>query len=506
MTKGKKQRSHIVAGVILFLANIMFFLTIWLPKQYDQIFIDQFLFQLKSTDNGAYRALGGGLAIEVGLFSVLATAAEILLYKLLAGKLRDKLQKFPRYIAYCDTGMCKFFREKRTALAVIMLIVNCIIFFVRMGVPEFVGAVAVNSDFIEAHYVDPEEVSLKFPEEKRNLIYIFLESMENAYADKASGGVFESNYIPELTELAEENINFSHSDKMGGAFSFSGTTWTASAMAAHTCGMPVKVDLTADAYGAGDQFLPGVVALGDVLEDAGYQQTLLLGSNAEFHGRESYFRQHGNYTIVDTETLKAEGKLPEDYQQWWGFEDEKLFAYAKLELKRLAAEGKPFNFTMLTADSHFPGGYKCRLCEDIYEEQYANVLTCSSGQVTRFIEWIKEQPFYENTTIVLCGDHLTMDAGFMEDVDENYVRTTYNCIINAPVLPVQEKNRAFGTFDMFPTTLGALGVVIEGGRLALGTDLFSGEKTLTELYGYEVLEEELLKSSDFYRDRFLGER
>ena len=171
-------------------------------------------------------------------------------------------------------------------------------------------------------------------------------------------------------------------------------------------------------------------------------------------------------------------------------------------MTRLASTGKPFNFTTLTADTHFPDGYECRLCEDKYENQYANVLACSSKQVYEFINWCKEQPFYENTTIVLSGDHLTMDPEFLEGIDENYVRTTYNCIINSAIEPKSETNREFGTFDMFPTTLAALGATIEGERLGLGTNLFSAEQTLTEKYGFDKLEEELSKRSDFYIDTF----
>jgi len=58
---------------------------------------------------------------------------------------------------------------------------------------------------------------------------------------------------------------------------------------------------------------------------------------------------------------------------------------------------------------------------------------------------------------------------------------------------------------MFPTTLAALGVTIEGDRLGIGTNLFSDTKTLTEIYGYDKLEEELNKNSDFYIDTFYDE-
>ena len=68
---------------------------------------------------------------------------------------------------------------------------------------------------------------------------------------------------------------------------------------------------------------------------------------------------------------------------------------------------------------------------------------------------------------------------------------------------MKENNRQFGTFDLYPTTLAAMGVEIEGDRLALGTNLFSDKKTLTEEFGYEYLVEELQKQSDFYDKELL---
>lgn len=47
------------------------------------------------------------------------------------------------------------------------------------------------------------------------MIHIYLESVENTYLSKEQGGQEENNYIKELGELANENINFSHTDKIG---------------------------------------------------------------------------------------------------------------------------------------------------------------------------------------------------------------------------------------------------------------------------------------------------
>ena len=276
-------------------------------------------------------------------------------------------------------------------------------------------------------------------------------------------------------------------------------------MVGQTSGLPLKLPFDGEKYyGNYSKMLPGAWTLGNILEMEGYNQELLIGSDAGFAGRGDYFQQHGNYEINDYNTALEDGRLPEDYHVWWGYEDRKLFDYAKDELLRLAAEDEPFNLTMLTVDTHFENGYVCPQCPNDNKNQYANVIRCSSHQVSEFVKWIQQQDFYEDTTIIISGDHLSMDSTFFRKVDDNYDRQIYNCIINAAAEnPVVEKNRVFTTLDMFPTTLSAMGVKFDGERLGLGTDLFSGRETLAEQLGLDELNEELSKHSNYYNYHFL---
>lgn len=494
---------NILSVVGLTCGNLLFFLTIWLANKYDHVSIDQFIYQMKAPAIGAESSLLNSAIIRVGLFGLLLTALEIGIYLLCSAFFKDRFRDNEKYLAFCRSKLSRFVTHRSMSIAMCSLLIGACFFTFSLDVIGYVGAITTDSNLIEQHYVNPNSVELKYPKQKRNLIYIFLESMEVTFSDPQAGGPITDNFIPELTQLAQENVNFSNDEDVGGALSFTGTTWTAAAMVTQTSGVIVQIPLTAETYGGENEYIPGLVSIGEVLQDAGYQNTLLLGSHAGFAGRDSYFSEHGNYHIIDTVSLKEEGRLPQDYDEWWGYEDEKLFAYAKEELTRLAQNDQPFNFTMLTCDTHFPDGYVCRLCPEQYQEQYPNVLRCSAMQVMEFIRWIQSQDFYENTTIVLCGDHLTMDPDFLKKADEEYVRTIYNCFINAPVKPAAEKNRQFGTFDMFPTTLAALGVQIEGNRLGLGTNLFSNTKTLCETYGFDFLNAELQKNSDFYNESFL---
>lgn len=366
-----------------------------------------------------------------------------------------------------------------------------------LDVGNYVADRGTYSTFIDDNYVSPSDVELTFPQEKRNLIYIFLESMETTYADTQSGGAFDRNVIPELTQIAQENEDFSgETADLNGGYSMPGTTWTIGAMFAQTSGLPLSVSIDGNSMDTQTSFFAGAVTLGDILESQGYSQTLLIGSDAAFGGRELYFTEHGNYEMMDYKYAVQNGLIPEDYHVWWGYEDEKLFEFARQKVTELAAQPEPFNLTMLTVDTHFEDGYVCERCPQLYgDDQYSNVMRCSCRQVSAFVQWLQQQDFYENTTIILCGDHPTMDSDYCEDIDSGYTRKTYTAYINAAAQKETETRRDFTTFDQFPTTLAALGVQIEGNRLGLGTNLFSSEPTLTERFGRETEERELKKNS-----------
>lgn len=372
--------------------------------------------------------------------------------------------------------------------------------WMTLDIDTYLHSQSSYSTLIEDNYINPAQTTIIFPEKKRNLIYIYLESMESTYSDKKDGGAYDHNYIPALTELALDNINFSNSDKLGGAYPTTGATWTMGGLFAQTSGLPLKLSIQGNEMAYQDSFFPQISTLGDVLADAGYKQYFMMGSDAAFGGRKNYFTSHGDYEIDDYYWAIDQGLIPEGYYQWWGYEDAKLFEYAKDKLTEISKNDEPFNFSMLTVATHFEDGYKCDQCdeEQYGDDHYGMVIDCASDRVTEFVDWIKQQPFYENTTVILSGDHLTMDSDFCENIDEDYQRSTYNAILNSPITPVKEKNRVFTTMDMFPTTVASLGAVIDGDRLGLGTNLFSGKETLAEQLGFDELNHQLSMSSHFF--------
>ena len=242
---------------------------------------------------------------------------------------------------------------------------------VTSGLHLYVYDLFHESAIFEEAYVDPNAVEITFPEKKRNLIYIFLESMETTYFSEEQGGALEVNLIPELYALAEENVNFSQHEDVGGFRPVSGTTWTIGAMVGQTAGVPLKTPpgVSENDYGQADEgFLPGITSITDILDDAGYYQTLMVGSVASFGGRRQYYTQHGADYIYDLSTARKDGIVPRDYFVWWGMEDKYLFEYAKQELTEISAQEEPFSFTLLTVDTHHIGGYVCEYCGEEHDE------------------------------------------------------------------------------------------------------------------------------------------
>ena len=482
------------AGMValLFVSFLGFFAAAWYVRVYGRIGFDSILFTLTSSLGGVDQGLIKDFLLGAAAPTVLCTVMVSLVLFWLGKK-----------------------RLVNKTWASIISLVLCIGLLVHGAfnsqLVDYVTAAFSESELYETEYRDTETVQITFPEEKRNLIYIMLESMETSYQDTSLGGAMEYNLIPELTQLAKDNINFSHNDTVGGFREVTGASWTVGAMVAHTSGVPLKVpDGITDwqnGYGKDGEFLPGLTSLTQILKEQGYYQALMVGSDAKFGGRKTYFETHGIDKIYDLYTAWRDGTVKNGYwNNWWGFEDYILFDYAKKELTKMAEMDQPFAFTMLTVDTHHIGGFTCSKCGSNYEESYENAIACASKQVAEFIAWLQEQPFFENTTVIITGDHCSMDKGyFSRNVDENYTRHVYNCFINSVVDAKYTKNRQFSAMDMFPTTLAAMGCTIEGDRLGLGTNLFSTQPTLMERLGYDRLCKELSKKSEYYADCFYGE-
>lgn len=495
--------------LILLLMLILLFSLHWYRISFSDVTLEQLIFHIKVPLDGA------NMGFFEKYFSYLKS--DLIIIAFIVAFMSFYFSKFFKH-NYNLTLNIKFLRVNKKIqwnvkndcnilfrVINILFCITLIYVFFSLDVHGYVYNELNPSTIFEKEYVDARNVKLDFPTKKQNLVYIFLESMESSYSNLEISEIEQNNLIPNLSKIAEENVNFSNTNKIGGAQYSVSTSWTIAGMVAQTSGVPLKLSIDGNTLGEYSAFLPGVYSLGEILEKEGYDNYLIMGSDKKFAGRSDYFEQHGKYDIFDYTSAIDEKKINDGYWVNWGYEDLKLFEYAKEKLSVLANKEKPFNFSLLTVDTHPTEGYCDNTCVNLNTNVYANSVMCSDKKVYDFVRWIQQQPFYDNTTIVISGDHLLM-GNYLFPVNYTKNRTIYNAIINPNVEVKNTKNRIFTTMDMFPTTLASLGVKIDGERLGLGTNLFSNKKTLPEKMGLDKFNQEIAKKSNYYNNELLYEK
>ena len=507
--KMPQKKWYIHQNICLYLIWILFAILLvaeeYVLSSFSGITIDQLVFHMNTNLEGSNWSTFLPTLIQAGLYILIAVigCTIVTFIQKYFIKKANRYRKFnlkakemiKEYSLHFITTLCGF-------IAICIVLVSLADNYYLI---DYLAARRIDTEIYDKYYIDTATVELTFPEKKKNLVYIYMESMEMSLADESHGGGKSVNVIPELTDIALENDCFNgDTDILNGARSLYNSTWTIAGLVAQTSGLPLGINhVLTNNINSISSFMPGATTLGDILEKEGYHNVFMLGSDAKFGNRDVYFKEHGNYDIDDYYWARNNNKLPDkSYYVWWGYEDDKLFTYAKEELTSLAENDEPFALSLLTVDTHFVNGYLCDDCPDTFTSQYSNVLACSSKKVSELVEWIEAQPWGEDTVIVLNGDHLCMDSKYYEDMPEDYERKTYTAIINSSKKE-PDTTRLYSTMDLFPTTLSAMGVTIKGDRLGLGTDLYSDTPTLLEELGENYLNYELSLNSTFYDKNIL---
>lgn len=512
----KFRKSQTVASILfaifgfvtLGLAAFSYFIPTWFHNYFGNLTADQFIFLISDGGGDATADANAQVAnymVAPVIYFLIYGLKYAILPSRLSLKRKIKVAKISAELSESSASKEFLFSRKVKVLTKVLasllaMVLGVVYAFHTLPLLTVIKSQFNPSNFIEENYHDPRDV-LEFPSEARNLIHIYMESVENSYYDKSLGGYGEDNLMPDLAKLNEEAIHFSNSDKeFGGPHQTYGASHSVAGMLNMGAGMSMK---TAVKGGTAKPMLyPHFPTVGDILHSRGYNTELMLGARAAWGGLGNYYVEHGDFKVFDLDYAREQGYVDKDYKVWWGFEDDKLYEFAKEELTRLAKEDKPFYFILENADTHFPDGYVSKkMKKKPFDKQYANVIHYSQAEVVKFVDWIKKQDFYKNTTIVITGDHQSMDKKFFKDWDRSYERTIVNMFINSALpKPSEErmKNRDFAPFDFFPTTLASLGIKIKGERVGLGTNLYSDKKTLVEEYGLERVNDELSRPSFFY--------
>ena len=477
---------NIIFNIWIVIVSLLFVVLLFQVREFKDESIEEYLFY---SLNGFSETDSSIIMHAIKHYSIYLVLLFGLIYLLTHNVLKDK--------------KCKFYPIKplinhRVLFLSILSFIGILSLFSYVGVFTYIGDNISKSTLLEKEYISIEYEDIKFSE-KRNLVLIYLESFETTFMGKDNGGSWDKNIVPELSELyyLDDSIYFATDDNKRGTYNMYGSNWTTASVVSSSTGIPFKIPMNNMIFNS-NNYLRKVKALGDVLKYNGYHNEVISGAKTRFGGLYDFYKIHGDYEIIDPETVdKYNIKVNYDTKGSWGFNDKYMFDLAKERITYLAGKGIPFNETLLGIDSHPMDGYKTPFTLNKYDKQYENVYATDSMLLGEFIDWIKEQDFYKDTTIVIIGDHLCMQSQFIGNINEED-RGRINLFINSKKDAINTKNRGVSSYDLYPTIITSIGGDIKYDKIGLGTNLYSDEKTLIEKYGRNKVNDELVKKSDYY--------
>ncbi|MFA9216159.1 MAG: sulfatase-like hydrolase/transferase [Sphingomonadaceae bacterium] len=316
-------------------------------------------------------------------------------------------------------------------------------------------------NYFGTHYVQPGKLALDASRAK-NLIVIYVESLETGYANRK---VFGRDLLAPLTAL--RGTSFASYQQAPG------TGWTIAALVATQCGVPLERVTIFDGNTQGQMiksFLGNAVCLPDILAQQGYRNVFMGGGSPTFAGKDKFLAQHHYHEVYGREYWLKTGARERD-MNGWGLYDRDLFARAKSKLHQLVSSRQKFNLTVLTVDTHEPAGHLSAGCAQQGYAGFDGVVSCTASEVADFVRYVRDQGYLETTNIVILGDHLARKNPASEQLEPQPHRTIFNAFLSKE--PPKPNREQVLHFDMLPTILEFAGVAIPGGRLGLGYSAFN---------------------------------
>lgn len=360
------------------------------------------------------------------------------------------------------------------------------------------------SNLYENHYATFDLTSLSDFTPKQNLIIILSESLESTFSaaniplrNANGGGDLQDSQnlayspfgelIPNLTNLALKNINFSTTDALGGIIQNSNSVNTITGTLAHLCAIPLNMPFYRNNF-IHEHFLDSATCVSDILNALGYKQAYFSGLDSAFAGNKFLFQSH-SVEVMDLPYFQAQNlipnPLPEDKQGFWDLKDSELFKLAKNHLESLS-NSQPFALYISTIDTHSGSRFVDKEhCGEI-GAGYKGTILCGDKIISDFVEWVQNSRFGANTTIIILGDHLSHQQFFFP---QNTKRFIYNAFINPRFTqkptPKLTKNRKLSHFDIAPLILDSLGIHTKS--FGLGRNPLQGKTLLESDFDLETL-------------------
>jgi len=355
-------------------------------------------------------------------------------------------------------------------------------------------------DFIKNYYIQPNLEDFKNKKENKNLVLIYVESLDDI--------LLNEKLLPKET-FDKYSLKDFRAKSVKKFIPTKYTNWTIGSIVATQCGIPQKpigiLDIEnnklnrnkLDKFGFGmKNFLPNAICIGDLLKKANYKNIFINAVNLKFANTGLFFKEHGYEEIIGKTYFDNLNLKHESFTWGGGPNDRVLFKLAKTKIKDLVSSNQKFNITILTTDTHDPG-FIDDDCTHDENENFSNIMNaviCTSDVLYDFINFIYDN-YYENTSIVILGDHIYPGKLSLSTSDKNAERSIYNSLISKDIKIYRD---LINHYDFFPTILNLLNFSFNQDKLGLGVSFIKNTNIDNYNLYYDNLVNNIQNKSDFY--------
>jgi Phosphoglycerol transferase and related proteins, alkaline phosphatase superfamily len=310
--------------------------------------------------------------------------------------------------------------------------------------------------------------------EGKNVIVLQLEAFQNFLIDRQIDG---KEVTPVLNGLAKDNLYFPRFYQQVGQ----GNTSDAEFVVNTSFYIP-QHGAAAQEYGGLD--LP---SMPKKLAERGYQTATFHTNDVQFWNRKELYKGLGFDRYYDAEFFG------DDDMVFFGPSDEILYEKTADELLKMSQTGKPFYAQVISMSSHHPFNMPERKIRFELPDRYKDTLVGDYIQaqnytdyaVGLFIEKLKQIGLWDNTVLVVYGDHLGLPIYSLTDHEKKLMKEIYGReygfseMLNIPLIiaaPGAVQPQVFpqtgGQVDVFPTLANLLGISLKG-HIHFGQDLLN---------------------------------
>ncbi|MGM7721132.1 LTA synthase family protein [Metabacillus sp. Hm71] len=329
-------------------------------------------------------------------------------------------------------------------------------------------------NYVNANRKEPSQ-DLNGIAEGRNVILLSLESLQNFVINEKLNG---QEITPFLNDLIKESYyfeNFYHQTGQG-----------------KTSDSEFIVDNSLYPLGRGAVYFTNssneYTASPEILKDYGYYSSIFHANNKSFWNRDIMYETLGYDRFYDVNDYE----VTEENSVGWGLKD---IDFMEQTVQHIDELPQPFYTRLITLTNHFPFelGEEDKMIEEFDSNsktlnQYIPTVRYMDEAVKHFFDKLKQTDVYENSIIILYGDHygisenhnVAMEKFLGKEITpfETIQLQRVPFIVHIP--GVTDKNpqtfsKVAGQIDIRPTIMSLLGIDTSE-QIQFGTDVFSDDK------------------------------